>query len=115
MRVLLIDDEPAIGRSFARVWRHSGIEVTVLQDPLAVEAALAEATYDVVVSDFSMPGRNGLDVLAIVKRDAPAAKRVLMTGTFGPMDRATLAALEPLWRFQKPVSPKDLLALVSGS
>ena len=79
---LVIDDEPVISELVgdfleSRGWRH-----TSLNDPTAVEANLELQQFDLVICDLKMPGRNGLEVLRLLRQMRPELARrfLLMTG-----------------------------------
>jgi CheY-like chemotaxis protein len=70
--VLVIDDEPPIGRSLARIIgpRH---QVKVVGSGEEALAALTSGTsYDAVFCDLMMPGINGMDVYERLRESAPA-------------------------------------------
>jgi DNA-binding response OmpR family regulator len=82
LRALIIDDEPAITGLIeqfleSRGWRH-----LVLNDSTAVESNLDGQDFDLVICDLKMPGRNGLDVLRLLREKRPelAQRFLLMTG-----------------------------------
>ncbi len=69
MRVLLVDDEPAILRTYAHMLEAKGATVDTASDGRAAVAKLAAAgdEYDVIVSDISMPGMGGIEFLRNVR------------------------------------------------
>jgi len=80
IHVLHVDDDPAFADlARASLARHApGIVVHTETDP---EAALASfSRMDCVVSDYDMPGMNGLDLLRAVRERAPSIPFVLFTG-----------------------------------
>jgi DNA-binding NtrC family response regulator len=84
--LLIVDDEPAILKALQRIVRNEGYRVlTALDGEEALRLVAAEAV-DVVLSDMDMPGMNGLDLMIRLRRNHPAAVRLLLTG------RGTLAA-----------------------
>lgn len=82
-RVLVVDDEEQIGRSLARLLGRldvSGLEVEVASDAASALARLEGARFDLVISDYRMPGEDGISLLAKVRERWPDSLRVLMTG-----------------------------------
>lgn len=79
-RILLVDDEPALCRAFTRSLQ--GLAVEVVSSGCVVNAAhlLRQDRYEVVISDYLLPHKNGVEFLAEVRRIAPKAKRVLLSG-----------------------------------
>jgi CheY-like chemotaxis protein len=85
-RVLIIDDEAAIGRALRRLLV-SEHDVTVESDARAALTRLATETFDVVFCDLMMPHMSGMDFYAALSSTAPeqAARIVFLTGgAFSP-------------------------------
>ena len=72
MRVLLVDDHAIVRRGMRTILEDSVPEV-VVEEVATGDLALEAIThpFDVVVLDLSMPGRNGLDLLAEIKHRKP--------------------------------------------
>jgi len=85
--ILVVDDEPGIRDLLAFELGQAGHAVTLAKDGNeAIECALA-AEFDVVISDVSMPGKSGIEVLRAVKAASPDTEVVIMTA-FGDFDSA---------------------------
>lgn len=115
MRVLVVDDEPAILSGIRYLLRSWGCEVAVAEDRTqALQAAEEWPTPpDIVISDLRLRnGESGLDVLAALdqhyERDGnPPFSRLLITGeTRSDRLREIMAARIPV--LYKPVSPEQL-------
>lgn len=65
LRILLVDDEPAVARAVSRLLISLGHEVTVEHDPQAAEARIRRDphAFDLLFTDQTMPGMTG-DALA---------------------------------------------------
>ena len=79
-RLLLVDDEEHILRSLRRVLRQSGWEIETAPDGEAGLHLFERFRPEVVISDFRMPGLNGVDLLSRIKEQAPRVQRILLTG-----------------------------------
>ena len=79
-RVLLLDDEAAVGRAVARVLNSAGFEAVAVTEAPVARAKLAEGGFAVIVSDERMPGISGVDFLGQCAREFPAVSRILLTG-----------------------------------
>jgi CheY-like chemotaxis protein len=81
-RVLVVDDEAAVGRTIQRLLaeRHDVVVLTSGQDAIAMLAGGAE--FDVVLCDISMPEVTGIDVYQRVMAARPemGERFVFMTG-----------------------------------
>jgi PAS domain S-box-containing protein len=105
-RILVVDDEPAVGRSIRRLLR-TNHEVVVETDARAALARIAaKENYDVVFCDVMMPTMTGADLYeAVLAIDPDVAKRfVFLTGgAFSDRARAFLEGM-------KTVLPKPFAA-----
>jgi two-component system NtrC family sensor kinase len=81
-RVLVVDDEPAVRSAIGRVLRREGFDVTMAANADDGMRALSSADPkpQVVLSDFRMPGMDGLTFLGEVRRNHPGVQRVLVSG-----------------------------------
>lgn len=111
--VLLVDDEPTITRGYARSLSASGFTVEVAHDGPEAVRRCRQRAFDVVVSDISMPGMNGIELLRSVREYDLDVPVVLMTG--GPAVESAVAALEygALQYLIKPVEPAKLEEVIA--
>lgn len=68
MRVLLVEDDPMIGKSVQQGLRQEGTSVDWVRDGPAAELALTTTPYELLLLDLGLPGRSGLQVLARLRR-----------------------------------------------
>jgi response regulator RpfG family c-di-GMP phosphodiesterase len=78
-RILFVDDEQNLLDAFKRQLRREFAVETAVGAANGV-MALNRGPYEVIVSDFLMPGINGAEFLAMVLKAAPYTTRVLLTG-----------------------------------
>jgi CheY-like chemotaxis protein len=108
--VLLIDDEPLIGRALARLLGPDWATTTVVSGPSALARVDAGERYDVVLCDLAMPGMDGVAVyeqLALRHPDV-ASRVVFLTGGAQSSQARSLLALVPNLTLEKPVRLLDL-------
>lgn len=80
-RVLLADDEAAVAASVgALIEARLKVPVTVVNSGDAALAALQASRHDVLVTDMSMPGLSGLDLIEAVHAQCPETDILVMTG-----------------------------------
>ncbi len=109
-RILCVDDELAILAGFQRQFRNQFNIVSAMNGNQALETLADKGPFAAVMSDYNMPGMNGLHFLRKVREQSPDTVRIMLTGKADA--EAGLAALNEgiLFRFlNKPCSP-DLLA-----
>ncbi len=63
MRVLIVEDEPRIEAFLARAFEAEGFSVDVVEDGESGLSRALRGSYDLVILDLLLPGRDGLDVL----------------------------------------------------
>ncbi|GGL44906.1 hypothetical protein GCM10009037_30380 [Halarchaeum grantii] len=82
IRVLHVDDDAALGELVATsLERVNGrLSVETVQSADAGLDALADETFDCVVSDYDMPGRDGIEFLRVLRATHPRVPFVLYTG-----------------------------------
>lgn len=82
---LLVDDEVHILHALQRMVRHifrgQELRIEIHTEPGEALARIRETMFDVVVSDYRMPGMNGVDFLEMVKAAQPDAVRLLLTAS----------------------------------
>jgi len=108
-RVLLVDDEPALVKAYRRVLTGHGYEVDTASDGDQAISLFQRGGVDVVLTDITMPGMDGMELLRAIRRADPDVPIVLATG--GPTLETAVEALEHgvLKYLVKPVDPKDLI------
>ena len=90
MRLMVIDDEPTVGRRLKQVLSKSGFDVEVFTSPLAALERMAENPFDIVVTDFRMKELNGMQVLEKILELSPRTKVIIITG-YARIETATEA------------------------
>lgn len=112
LNVLVVDDDDLVRGAYARVLQGSGFHVHLVasgQDALAV---LGSVELDAVLSDISMPGMDGVQLLRQVRQRAPDLPVLLVTG-LPSLETATEAIDYGVMKYlTKPVAPDKLVDAV---
>lgn len=109
-RVLLVDDEEPLTRAIGRSLVKAGYEVVIALDGLQATRHLEGMSFDLVLSDISMPGMTGIELLHAVRQRDLDVPVILMTGS-PTVDTATRAIqLGVLGYLIKPVVMSELVA-----
>ena len=106
-KVLVVDDDPVVGKSFNRVLsQDKGYVVITAQNAAEALERLREQEYDVVFTDIKMPGMDGVELTERVKASRPWTPVVIITGygTTANEQRAKAAGVSDFMR--KPLSPE---------
>ncbi len=113
--VLIIDDEPSIRESLQTVLEMEGYRVETANDGEEGLSRIASEPYDVILLDYALPGRNGLDVLAEIRQHDPAMAVIIVTA-FGTVENAVRAMQVGAVNFiQKPWDNEKLLADIQAA
>lgn len=80
--ILVVDDEASITALVGPVLHHLGYRAQVCQNPVEALAIFNESpgSFDALLTDFSMPGMNGLDLAAAIREIRSDIPIVIMTG-----------------------------------
>jgi len=106
-RLLVVDDEPAIRLLLAANLQEFGYAVTEATDADAAVACLEGGLRpDLLVTDLTMPGRDGLQLIAAARALLPALPAILLTGH--PGDAAPTSGEGPFALLRKPVDASAL-------
>ena len=109
-KILFVDDEPAILRSFQRF---IGLDYD-LDTALGAEPGLKlldeNGPYGVVVSDMRMPGMNGAEFLSVVRQNHPDSVRMLLTGQADMEDTISAVNDGGIFRFLTKPCPPEILS-----
>src|ERR1700682_4130831 len=79
-KLLLVDDEENILRALKRVLRRSGCIVETAPDGQVGLETFHRFAPEGVISDFRMPGMNGVEFLSRIKQASPRTQRIMLTG-----------------------------------
>jgi DNA-binding response OmpR family regulator len=112
MEILVVEDEAGIADFLARGLEAEGDGVTVAADGEAGERlALAPGT-DLVILDRMLPGRDGIEVLAAIRRAKPALPVILLTARAEVADRVEGLDRGATDYVTKPFAFEELLARI---
>jgi len=105
-KVLVVDDDPVVGKSFDRVLTGKGYSVVTAHDATEALARLREAEVDLVVTDIRMPGMDGLELAETVRSRRPWTPVLIVTGYGDAAAEARAKAAGVTAFLHKPLSPE---------
>jgi signal transduction histidine kinase/CheY-like chemotaxis protein len=109
-RILLVDDDDAARETVAAMLAEAGHDVVAAASVDAAARQLdTSPAPDLIITDYLMPDRTGLDLIEIVRRERPALPVLLITGYVG--DDVELG--DSVMRLRKPFGADELLACVA--
>jgi len=112
LRILLVDDDPALRTLLRTTFEVADVDVTEAESAAAARRRIRSARPDVIVLDVNMPQTTGLELCAELKAD-PATSDIpiiLLTGSTGGTTAAAKRAGADAF-VRKPFSPLELLAV----
>jgi len=115
LEVLLLDDEPIVGRRLKPALDKIGCHVEVFENPKEAVARIDQKEFDIVVTDIRMEEMDGIQVLEHVQKKWPRTKVIIITG-YAKMDLAREAMGKGVFDFiAKPFRPDDLRRIIANA
>ncbi len=113
LKVLILDDEPIVGKRLGPALSKHGLDVEVFEDPNLAVARINETEFDIVVSDVRMEAMDGLKVLETVMAKSARTKVIIITG-YATVEIAREALVKGAFDFiAKPFKPNDLRIVIN--
>jgi DNA-binding NtrC family response regulator len=107
-RVLIVDDEPSIRRILQVAFEKAGYSTVLAEDAEQALSSVESEELDCVVTDVTMPGRNGYELLRDIKSKYPELPVVIITA-YGTIPQAVQAIRDGA--FEYVTKPFDLEVL----
>ena len=105
--VLLVDDDEAVRTVLGEQLREMGLSVDCAADGAeALQHLSLGKRFDLLLTDFAMPGMNGIETIRQASEQRPDMRAALMTGYAD--EESTAAARASLTILRKPISPAEL-------
>ncbi|MBW1703709.1 MAG: response regulator [Deltaproteobacteria bacterium] len=111
--VMLLDDEPIVGKRLKPALAKIGCDVEVFQDPRKALTRIKEKEFDIVVTDIRMDEIDGLQILEEVVKKSERTKVIMITG-YAMMAVAREAMEKGAFDFiAKPFKPDELRGVIA--
>ena len=108
-KILIIDDDQNITRTFARILEKNGYKTDTAQTGLEAIQKTASKSFDVALVDICLPDMNGIDLLCKLGKRGEKMIKIVITG-FPEMANGNA---RPDAYLLKPVKPQELLSLIN--
>ncbi len=113
LEVLLLDDEPIVGKRLKPAIEKIGCKVEVFENPHSALERIDHKVFDIVVSDIRMDDIDGIQILDHVMKKSQHTKVILITG-YAMMSLAREAMEKGAFDFiAKPFQPDDLRKVIA--
>ncbi len=111
-RLMIIDDEPIVGKRLRQIFEKAGYDVEVFTSGLPALQELERRAYDIIVTDLKMEGVDGMKILETAREKNPDIKVIIITG-FAKMETATEAFKKGVFDFiAKPFKVDELKQVI---
>jgi two-component system KDP operon response regulator KdpE len=112
IRILIVDDEPAIRRALRPPLLELGFQVAEASRGEEALQALRATTHDVVLLDINMPGIGGIETLRRIRAFAPRLPVLMLTVRDGEEEKVEALELGADDYVTKPFSTRELIARI---
>jgi DNA-binding NtrC family response regulator len=113
LQIMVIDDEPIVGKRLKQALTKFGIDVEVFEDPEIAVNRIENKRFDIVVTDIRMDKVDGIQILERVLQRRDDTRVIIITG-YATMEVAREALAKGAFDFiAKPFKPNDLRAVIN--
>jgi PAS domain S-box-containing protein len=117
LRILLVEDNPANQKVASYILQGRGHRVEIAGDGQQAISVIAQHSYDVILMDVQMPGMDGLQTMAAIRKREAGRRRtpiIAMTAHATKSDRDRCLAAGMDGYLSKPVDTRELIGLVES-
>lgn len=113
-RIVVIDDSKLMRNLLRIILEQAGHDVDVWEEVTAVEIPqrIQESNPDLIITDYQMPGSNGLTVARMARKTKPGLPVIVVTATHDPTVLDALKRVNVTHILHKPVQAEELLKVV---
>jgi DNA-binding NtrC family response regulator len=115
VKTLLVDDDDLIRDALCMAFKNKGCFIRAAESAEEGLKAIKEEQFDIIISDFRLPGINGLDFLRLATVTHPNAVQILITAYRDEYMFSEAVRMGVAEFIQKPFSVKALVALLALS
>lgn len=113
LSVLVLDDEPIVGRRLQPALAKTGCDVEIFEAPAPALERLKEKEFQIVVTDIRMDDIDGIEVLERVMERYPNTRVIMITG-YATVEMAREAEAKGAFDFiAKPFKPQELRDVIA--
>ncbi len=113
-RILLVEDEPGLQLTLSDRLRSEGYEVEISGDGDSAYERATEETFDLIILDVMLPGKNGFDVCRDLRRDGMTQPILMLTARDQVADKVVGLKLGADDYLTKPFENLELLARIEA-
>jgi CheY-like chemotaxis protein len=110
--ILIVDDESMVRDVLRRKLESCGYDVREAANGDEALRVLESATFDLVVTDIVMPGRDGLEMICYLRKQRPGVKVIAISAPSNDLFLQSAAGLGAARTFEKPLKLSELAAAI---
>ncbi len=107
--ILIVDDDEMVRRLLFEVFRFYGFNVQTVNDGIAALDILKKEDFDIIITDYSMPGMDGIELAKILRLQYPHS---LIIGISADCDERNFLSAGADVFLHKPFSLQELLSII---
>lgn len=111
VQVLIVEDDPDIGKLLAMTMRENGMTPTIAEDGHVMQSLLRNNTFDLIILDVMLPGEDGLTLCRKIRAEK-TIPIILLTALGEEVDRIVGLEVGADDYVTKPFSPREVVARV---
>jgi DNA-binding NtrC family response regulator len=111
-RVLIVDDEADFLLLIGQYLEAKGVDFELAGGAAQARKRLMDSRFDLVISDFNMPGESGLELFRFISSSYPGLRFVLMTGCTDKDLKRKARRLGICGYLEKPFAMYDLMKVI---
>ena len=77
--ILIADDDEQFRISLSKIFAKNGYEVTCVPNGVEASQLVKKQSYDLVIADLRMPGKNGIELTREIKKENSAVQVIIIT------------------------------------
>ena len=113
-QILVVDDEPAVGDAIKMMLQFDGHAVQIASGSIEARSLLEQGKFDLIITDYSMPGMKGDELAAVIKQRLPHQPIIMITA-YAEMLKSSGDPLPGVdFIISKPFSLADLREAMAG-
>lgn len=112
LTILILDDEPKMGKILSRILQREGHTVSAQTDPEMAVELLGQQEIDLLITDLKMPGKDGIAVMRQAREQNPGLDVVMMTAYASAETAVTAMKAGAFDYLIKPFPNEELIMVV---
>lgn len=112
-RILIVDDDEDLRENLAELLVGEGYQTTTASSVSEALERLASGTFDLLLTDFRMPGPSGIDLIKEARRAHPKLRAILMTAFGNGYTEIESIRSGAIGYVRKPFEVEEILTLVA--